>query len=129
MVKTSWLKRVLIIEDEVAIRRFASRVLEMEGFNVLEADNGEQGLELARQHKCALVLLDLSLPGHDGWIVLERLKSVPKFSTIPVIIFTASAGIAQREKAFRMGAADYLVKPLSAAGLKKAVIRILHQSR
>ncbi len=114
---------VLIIEDEADIRKFASRVLTLEGFTVLETDNAEQGLELARQHKCALVLLDLRLPGCDGWVVLKKMKGEPALRDVPVIVFTASAGVLQRERASRMGAVDYLVKPLSAAAIRNSVAR------
>ena len=120
---------ILVIEDEAEIRNFASRVLELEGYRVLQAEDGIRGLELASENSLALVMLDLRLPGHDGWVVLEKLKGDPVFSVIPVVVFTASAGIPQQEKAIAMGAAAYLVKPLSAASLREAVARILHQER
>jgi len=75
------------------------------------------------------VLLDLKLPGYDGWVVLERLKNDPELSSIPVVVFTASAATRQRDKAFALGAADYLVKPVSAARLREAIARILGQNR
>ena len=118
-------KTVLIIEDEADIRNFASRVLELEGYRVLQAADGDEGLVLARENRIALILLDLRLPGHDGWVVLTELKSDPALSTIPVVVFTASAEAAQRDRALSMGAADYLVKPLSAASLRESVSRIL----
>ena len=119
-------KTVLIIEDEADIRNFASRVLELEGYRILQAADGDEGLVLARENRIALILLDLRLPGHDGWVVLEELRSNPAFSGIPVIVFTASAEVRQRDRALSMGAADYLVKPLSAASLRESVSRILH---
>ncbi len=122
-------KTILVIEDEPKVRNFASRVLELEGYHVLQAEDGDTGLRLARESQVALVLLDLRLPGRDGWAVLEQIKSEPEFSAIPVIVFTASAGVSQRERALSMGAADYLVKPLSAASVKESVARILRQKR
>ena len=119
-------KTVLIIEDEADIRNFASRVLELEGYRVLQAADGDEGLVLARENRIALILLDLRLPGHDGWVVLAKLKSEAALSAIPVVVFTASAEAAQRDRALSMGAADYLVKPLSAASLRESVSRILH---
>ncbi len=118
-------KTVLIIEDEADVRNFASRVLELEGYRVLQAESGDEGLTLARENEVNLVLLDLRLHGIDGWAVLEQMKIEPALSTVLVIVFTASAGLPQRERALRMGAVDYLVKPLSAARLKKAVARTL----
>jgi len=125
-VKRPETKTVLIIDDEADIRNFASRVLELEGYHVLQAVDGDEGLVLARENRIALILLDLRLPGHDGWVVLTELKNDPALSTIPVVVFTASAEAAQRERALSMGAADYLVKPLSAASLRESVSRILH---
>ena len=127
MAKIRETKTVLIIEDETEVRNFASRVLELEGYRVLQAEDGDAGLRLARENQVAVVLLDLRLPGYDGWTVLEQMKREPELSAIPVIVFTASARITQRAKAIRMGAADYLIKPLSAARLRKAVARILRQ--
>lgn len=120
---------ILVIEDEADVRNFASRVLELEGYWVLQAKDGDNSLRLVREYQVALVLLDLKLPGRDGWAVLEELKSDPELSSIPIIVFTASAGVLQQERALSMGAADYLVKPLSAARLRKAVARTLHQKR
>lgn len=121
MMKKNRKDIVLVIEDEVDVRKFASRVLTLEGFTVLETDNGEQGLKLVRKNKCALVLLDLRLPGRDGWFVLKKMKEDPALRDVPVIVFTASAGIPQRERALRMGAVDYLIKPLSAAAIRDSV--------
>jgi len=123
MMKRNRKDIVLVIEDEVDVRKFASRVLTLEGFTVLETDNGEQGLKLVRKNKCALVLLDLRLPGRDGWFVLKKMKEDSALRDVPVIVFTASAGIPQRERALHMGAVDYLIKPLSAAAIRDSVAR------
>lgn len=122
-------KTVLIIEDDADIRTFACRVLELEGYHVLQAETGAEGLRLARGNKVNLVLLDLRLPDDNGWVILEQMKSDPKLSAILVIVFTASYGVPQKKRALAMGAADYLVKPLSATGLKDAVARVLRRKR
>lgn len=129
MAKRRETKTVLIIEDEADIRNFASRVLELEGYHVLQAEDGDEGLRLARENAFSLVLLDLRLPGRDGLAVLREMKSAAELSAIPVIVFSASAGVDIRAHTLSMGAADYLIKPLSAADLKEAVARILHQKR
>jgi adenylate cyclase len=116
---------ILIIEDEDDIRTFASRVLELEGYRVLQAGDGDEGLKLARGNQVAMVLLDLRLPGRDGWAVLSQMKSDPELSSIPVVVFTASAGVPQQSRALAGGAADYLVKPLSATSLRESIARIL----
>jgi len=129
MVKKGSRATILIIEDEDDIRTFASRVLELEGYRMLQASDGDEGLRLARGNQVALVLLDLRLPGHDGWAVLSQMKGDPKLSSIPVVVFTASAAAQQRSQALAGGAADYLVKPLSATSLRESIARILRQKR
>jgi len=124
MAKVCGVKTVLIIEDEAEVRTFAARVLELEGYQVLQAEDGDTGLRLARENHFSLVLLDLRLPGLDGWGILQEMKNEAKLSAVPVIVFTASAGVSQRDRALGMGADDYLVKPLSAASLRQAVARV-----
>lgn len=122
-------KTVLIIEDVADLLNFASRVLELEGYRVLRAGDSKEGMSLMREGGINLVLLDLRLPGRNGWATLKQMKSDPELSTIPVIVFTASAGVSQRERALSLGATDYLVKPMSAASLKKAVAHVLQGKR
>ena len=116
---------ILIIEDEEDIRDFAARVLELEGYRVLQAGDGGEGLRMLRQHPVSLVLLDLRLPDCDGWTLLEELKGDPQLSMVPVVMFTASAAVSRRSQAMAVGAVDYLVKPLSAARLKETVHSVL----
>lgn len=125
MTKSPEAKTILIIEDEAEMRSFTGRVLELEGYRVLVTEDSDEGMKLARGNRVALVLLDLRLSGDDGWWVLTQMKNEPGLSVIPVIIFTASAAKQQRERALSMGAADYLIKPLSTASLREAVTRTL----
>lgn len=118
-------KTVLVIEDETDVRKFASKVLQMEGYDVLEAGNAEDGLNLLKENNTSLVLVDLRLPGSNGLWLLETIRRTANMSMIPVIILTASAEASQREKALGLGATDYLVKPISAGGIRKAVARAL----
>ncbi len=120
---------VLIIEDDDDIRGFAVRVLEMEGYAVLQAADGAAGLGLARRDPPSLVLLDLRLPDCDGWFVLSQLRSDAELSGVPVVMFTASAAVSQRSQALASGAAEYLVKPLSATDLRNAVRAVLQGER
>lgn len=116
---------VLCVEDEADIRSFACKVLTLEGYRYLEAETEEEIFRLLDEEDINLVLLDLVLVECDGWEILEKIKENPKTSAIPVIVCTASFGEPQQERALRMGAADYLIKPLSASVLKTAVARIL----
>ena len=120
-------RSVLVIEDEAEIRNFAFRVLELEGYRVLKADNGNDGLKMVKSSReLAMVLLDLRLPGRDGWGVLQEMKKDPRLSGIPVVVFSALAATWQKKKAISMGAASYLTKPVDAASLKKAVSATIH---
>ena len=122
-------KVILIIEDEADVRNFAKRVLELEDYQVLEAEDGHEGLRIARERHPALILLDLILPTCDGWSVLSQMKSEPELSAIPVIILTASAGVSQQNRALANGVADYVIKPLSAATLRETVTHVLLRKR
>lgn len=114
-------QRILVIEDDEALRHFAVRTLDLEGYPVLAAPGGDEGMALARKEGCDLVLLDLLMPGRDGWSVLEELKGDSQLRSIPVVVFSASAHKAQQERAFTSGVFDYLVKPLSARDLVASV--------
>lgn len=127
MEKNHQKKTVLIIEDEADIRSFIARVLELEGYNVLEAGDGIAGMELIKGNPVSLVLLDLRLPGPDGWSVLREIKRNPNLSRIPVVVLTAIAESMQRKKTLRMGASSYLIKPLSARSLSMTIADILHE--
>jgi len=118
---------VLIIEDEGDIRHFIARVLELEGYQVLSAGDGATGLALLHENAVSLVLLDLRLPGMDGWTVLREIRSDEALSAIPVIVLTAIAEAIQRKKTLRMGALKYLVKPLSAGILSQTIAEVLRQ--
>ena len=120
---------ILCIEDEADIRQFVCRVLELEGHYCLQAETSNEAYELLKEHKIDLVMLDLRLVETDGWAILEKLKSDPKTSAIPVIVCSASFGEPQQKRAFDMGAVDYLVKPLSASALKDSVAHVLTARR
>jgi CheY-like chemotaxis protein len=126
-MKSHKTKTVLVVEDEADIRRFARRLLELEGYNVLEAANGNECLALIKNtSNLSMILLDLRLPGRDGWEVMDEMKKDSKLSKIPVVVFSASAAEWQRKKALSKGAVGYLVKPLDAANLKEAVAATTH---
>lgn len=120
---------ILVAEDDADIGNFVSRVLELENYQVVRADNGEEALELAKTGAVALILLDLRLPVVDGWSVLRQIRNDPALSSIPVVVFTASVGVLQRNRVSAMGAVDYLSKPVSASALVKTVAQVLLQDR
>ena len=103
-------KKILIIEDDVFLNELMAKKLIEEGFDVLKAANGEEGLEQARQEKPDLILLDLILPGMDGFEILEKLKEDTETSSIPVIILSNLGQREDIERGFDLGADDYLIK-------------------
>jgi DNA-binding response OmpR family regulator len=127
MAKKLRAETILIIEDDDTVQKFISRVLELEGYGVIKADSGEKGMDIIRKPPPSLVLLDLRLPGRDGWSVLREIKNDPELAPIPVVVLTAVAEAVQREKTLRMGAAQYLTKPLSAGSVAASVSLALKQ--
>jgi len=122
-------KIVLIVEDDADIRIFVCRVLQLEGYTCLEAETDEETFRLIRENNVDLVILDLKLAENNGWVILSQLKSNEETASIPVVVFTASFGEQQKAQALKMGAEEYLIKPLSANVLKDAVNRVLPISR
>lgn len=102
--------KILFIEDETALQKTLSAVMEQAGHTVVNAYNGEKGLELAKEAPPDLILLDLILPKMDGFSVLERLKSDDKTKNVPVIVLTNLESVEDVEKVIGLGATTYLVK-------------------
>jgi DNA-binding response OmpR family regulator len=103
--------RVLLIEDEAALRLVVGINLALAGIDLLEAENGAAGLELARTAKPDAIVLDIRLPDLDGWQVADELRNDPATSNIPLIFLTAHADTATRERGLRVGAVDFITKP------------------
>jgi len=114
-------QKILIIEDEADIRELLAYNLQKEGFAVLEADDGRLGLEMARTHAPALVLLDLMLPGMDGLTVCRELERDPATVPIPIVMLTAKGEELDRVVGLELGADDYVVKPFS---VRELILRI-----
>jgi CheY-like chemotaxis protein len=108
---------VLVIDDEGSIRTLCRVNLRASGMEVLEAENGEQGLELARRERPDVVLLDVMMPGLDGWSVARELAADEKTREIPVVFLTARADPADRRIAERLGGVGYVVKPFDPVAI------------
>jgi len=104
------MKKILIIEDDKFLRELITQKLFKEGYEVSEAVDGEEGLKKIKEEKPGLVLLDLILPGIDGFEVLARMREEPTLSSIPVIILSNLGQKEDVEKGLKMGAVDYLIK-------------------
>lgn len=114
-------KSILVIDDEVGFVDAVKMRLEAHGYNVIGAYNGQDGFEKAKKDLPNIILLDLVMPKVNGFEALSRLKSDPRTSSIPVIIVTAASDIEYAFDAGKLGAADYIIKPVSMEGLLELV--------
>lgn len=114
--------RILIIDDEVQIRRFLRIALETQGYEVIEAANGREGLAQHDRHQPQLILLDLGLPDIDGQQVIEQLRAR---SRVPVLILSVRADESDKVAALDAGANDYVAKPFGAAELSARIRAVL----
>jgi two-component system, cell cycle response regulator DivK len=118
------MKKVLVVEDVDFNRDLLVQLLE-DKYQVIEAVNGQEGVELAEKESPELILMDLSLPIMDGWEATRRIKANPDLSSIPVIALTAHAMVGDQEKALAAGCDDYLVKPLNEDILMAKIAKYL----
>ena len=102
-------KKILIVEDEANIRELLRLYLEREGYTVIEAENGVEGIKQWKSEKPDMLLLDVMMPVMDGWTVCKEIRAE---SDVPIIMLTAKGETADRVSGLEMGADDYIVKPL-----------------
>lgn len=112
---------VLVIEDNQAIRKNIVEILEMAGYNVIEAADGKQGIRFAETRHPDLIVCDLSLPILDGFVVLQMLNKDDKPCKVPFIFLTSRSGRAEIRKGMDMGADDYITKPFNPTELLRAI--------
>jgi DNA-binding response OmpR family regulator len=117
--------RVLVIDDEAPIRLLCRVNLEAEGMQVIEAADGPAGLEQAREHTPDVVLLDVMMPGLDGWRVAEHLLDDERTNEIPIIFLTARAEFRDRARGLDIGGVDYVTKPFNPLELAPLVRELL----
>ncbi|HSE92381.1 MAG TPA: response regulator, partial [Methylomirabilota bacterium] len=116
---------ILIVEDNAKNRKLVRDVLQFKGYQTLEAETGEDGVRLAREHRPALVLMDIQLPGIDGITALGQLRSDAGTRAIPVLAVTASAMTHDRQKILAAGFDGYQTKPIRVTEFLDAVRALL----
>jgi DNA-binding response OmpR family regulator len=119
--------RVLVIDDESPIRLLCRVNLEAEGMDVLEAADGPSGLEKARAERPDVILLDVMMPGLDGWRVAEELLDDERTSAIPIVFLTARAELRDRARGIDLGGVDYVTKPFNPVELAPLVNDLLER--
>ncbi len=118
-------KKILIVEDEPELVRLISFHMSIAGYEVLSADDGIEALEMCRNNKPDLIILDIMLPRIDGWEVCRRLKQDRRMSNVPIIILSALSEVSDKLKGFDLGSDDYVTKPFSPRELVVRVKRVL----
>ena len=119
--------KILVVDDEARMRKLVKDFLVIKGYRVIEAEDGEQALDIFLNNKdIALILLDVMMPKMDGW---ETLKSIREYSTVPIIMLTARAEEKDELQGFSLGVDEYISKPFSPKILVARVEAILRRSR
>lgn len=120
---------ILIVEDEADIRDLVRHHVEREGFRALVAADADEAIEIARRERPVLVVLDLMLPGGDGYDVCRALRAEPRAPGIPIIMLTARASEVDRVLGLELGADDYVTKPFSPRELMARIRAVLRRGR
>jgi DNA-binding response OmpR family regulator len=118
-------KTVLVVDDDRPMRGLCRASLEQAGFRVLEAAGGEEAIESVRAERPDLILLDIMMPGISGWEVTSALLADRSTDQIPIIFISARRELADRVRAFELGAQDYVTKPFDPAALASTVAKTL----
>jgi len=121
-------KRILIVEDEAGYSRAVKYTLEKEGYEVITASNGLQGLVTAQKADVDLLILDVMLPGIDGFEVCNRLRSDPQTASLPIIMLSAKGQDTDRTTGLKVGADEYLRKPIDNTTLLATIETLLKKS-
>jgi DNA-binding response OmpR family regulator len=116
---------VLLVDDEDALRRVMRDLLARDGYDVVEARTGAEALDQVDRHAPDIIVLDLNLPGMDGYSVLSEIRSRPATQRIPIIVLTAKGDEDNEVRVFELGADDFLSKPFRAKALSKRLEVVL----
>lgn len=122
-------QKVLIVDDEMDALLALKVALEAEGYNIVEAKDGYEAIEKVHSEIPDVILLDLMIPGIDGFEVCKQLKSNPMYSHIPVIMLTARGEVDDKVEGIELGADDYVTKPFNLKELKARIKMILRRNQ
>jgi len=117
--------KILLIDDTLSLLEEVNDILSMEGYEVITATNGFEGLEKVGKNKPDIIITDLVMPELDGYNLIEKIKSIDKYKNIPIIVLSAQAAKENKDRAFQLQADKYLDKPCSASELISSIEDLL----
>ena len=120
-------KKILVIEDDPSSMRLTHYILEHKGYKVLMAQNGLEGLRKARSEKPDVIILDVMLPGIDGFEVCHHLRADPQTAQVRILMLSAKAREADKDSGLKVGADDYIIKPAAPSEILSRVENLLEQ--
>jgi two-component system cell cycle response regulator DivK len=119
---------ILYVEDDFNNRTLVRRVLEAEGYQVVDAANANQAMGCLKEHKIDLILMDINMPEVDGYALTTKIKSVPEYAKIPIVAMTANVMRGDRERSLEAGCDGYIQKPIDIDRLTQQVERFLRST-
>jgi DNA-binding NarL/FixJ family response regulator len=120
---------ILVVDDDFGTRLSISDYLEISGYTVISAENGQEALELVDKHKPHLIVTDIAMPEMDGYDLVKRIRSRPAFRLLPVIFLTAHTAIQSRIRGYQLGCDNYLPKPFELDELGVVIRALLERSQ
>jgi DNA-binding response OmpR family regulator len=118
-------KKILIVEDDPSFSRAINHIIQKEGYDVITASNGLTGLRMAKDDKPDLLILDVMLPGLDGFEICSRLRNEPQTAKLPIIMLSAKGQDADKTTGLKVGANEYLTKPVNRELLLEKMTSLL----
>ena len=119
---------ILVADDDVEICALVREQLERSGMRVIAAEDGDTALDLALEHKPAAAVIDVMMPGLNGYDVVRRLREDERTREMPILLLTARAGGRDQSYGFEVGADDYIRKPFDARDLRRRLLEVLERS-
>ena len=123
------MKNILIIDDDPATTRLLEVLLTRAGYNILTENLSDKALETTKNHKPNLIILDLMMPGADGFEVCQEMKNDPELAEIPILMFTSANRADIRKQALAVGVNEYITKPIHPNDLKQKIREWLEKSQ
>ena len=119
-------KTILVVEDNELNMKLVRSLLQLENYQIIEADNAEKGIQLARDHHPDLILMDIQLPGMDGLKAAEFISNDENIKDIPIVALTSYAMEGDKEKALAAGCVGYITKPIETRCFSETIVKYIH---